>query len=110
MFGHMMREQLDLRHEARNLELFRANFKERPKVGFPAPVMPLVRQTVLIEEFVDAIPIPKFLNGDHTRFDQALGKIGLDFFLHMLIIDNFVHADPHPGNIFVTFFKPGRGP
>ncbi|KAI9094373.1 ABC1 family-domain-containing protein [Phlyctochytrium arcticum] len=110
MFGHMMREQLDLRHEARNLERFRSNFKERPRVGFPAPVMPLVRQTVLIEEFVDAIPIPKFLNGGHTPFDQALGRISLDFFLHMLIIDNFVHADLHPGNIFVTFFKPGRGP
>jgi aarF domain-containing kinase len=31
--------------------------------------------------------------------------MGLDAFLHMLLIDNFVHADLHPGNIMVRFYK-----
>ncbi|TPX70651.1 hypothetical protein SpCBS45565_g01629 [Spizellomyces sp. 'palustris'] len=103
MFGNMMREQLDLRHEARNLNRFLNNFKDRPEVGFPKPITPLVRKTVLVEEYVDAIPMSKFLTCGHTPFDHDLAKIGLDSFLKMLVLDNFVHADLHPGNIFVTF-------
>ncbi|KND03540.1 atypical/ABC1/ABC1-C protein kinase [Spizellomyces punctatus DAOM BR117] len=103
MFGSMMREQLDLRHEARNLDRFSNNFKDRPEVGFPKPITSLVRKTVLVEEYVDAIPMSKFLTYGHTPFDHDLAKIGLDSFLKMLVLDNFVHADLHPGNIFVTF-------
>jgi aarF domain-containing kinase len=32
--------------------------------------------------------------------------LGLDAFLHMLIFYNFIHADLHPGNIMVKFYKP----
>ncbi|KAI8922331.1 ABC1 family-domain-containing protein [Powellomyces hirtus] len=103
MFGHMMREQLDLRCEAQNLDRFSENFKDRHNVGFPTPFMPLARKTVLIEEYQNAIPIRKFLDHGDTPFDRELGKIGLDSFLRMLVMDNFVHADLHPGNIFVSF-------
>lgn len=81
MFGKMMREQLDLRCEAGNLDRFAENFKNRPKVGFPLPFMPLVRKTVLIEEYQNALPIRKFLDNGHTVFDKELAQIGLDSFL-----------------------------
>ncbi|KAJ3160118.1 hypothetical protein HDU86_000954 [Geranomyces michiganensis] len=108
MFGKMMREQLDLRCEAQNLDRFSENFRDRSNVGFPIPFMPLVRKTVLIEEYQNAIPIRKFLDLGQTPFDHDLGKIGLDSFLRMLVLDNFVHADLHPGNIFVSFRKAGK--
>ncbi|KAI8591064.1 ABC1 family-domain-containing protein [Geranomyces variabilis] len=108
MFGKMMREQLDLRCEAENLDRFSENFKDRSNVGFPTPFIPLVRKTVLIEEYQNAIPIRKFLDLGQTPFDHDLGKIGLDSFLRMLVLDNFVHADLHPGNIFVSFRKAGK--
>ncbi|KAJ3024287.1 hypothetical protein HKX48_003112 [Thoreauomyces humboldtii] len=106
MFGGMMREQLDLRFEAENLARFMENFKDRENVGFPAPFLPLMRKSVLIEEFQCAIPIRKFLDHGHTPYDHDLAQIGLDSFLRMLVIHNFVHADLHPGNIFVTFRRP----
>jgi aarF domain-containing kinase len=34
-----------------------------------------------------------------------MADMGLDAFLHMLIMDNFIHADLHPGNIMVRFYK-----
>lgn len=32
--------------------------------------------------------------------------MGLDAFLHMLVMDNFIHSDLHPGNIIIRFLKP----
>lgn len=81
MFGVMMREQLDLRHEARNLESFIKNFACRPRTGFPVPYMQLTRKTVLVEEFLDALPIRRFLDNGRTPYDMDIGHIGLDSFL-----------------------------
>ena len=59
-FGALMRDQMDLRIEARNLERFTANFgKERDvDVVFPVPV--LVRPDVLVETYVEGRPINTF--------------------------------------------------
>lgn len=81
MFGVMMREQLDLRLEAGNLVTFIHNFACRPRVGFPAPYPHLCRKTVLLEEFLDALPIRRFLDNGRTVYDKEIGHIGLDSFL-----------------------------
>ncbi|KAG0262894.1 hypothetical protein DFQ27_002052 [Actinomortierella ambigua] len=106
MFGEMMREQLDLRIEARNLLTFQRNFRERYTVTFPTPLIDFATKEMLIEEFVDAIPLKTFLIHGAGPFDTKIADIGLDGFLRMLIFDNFVHADLHPGNIFVRFYNP----
>lgn len=38
-------------------------------------------------------------------FQHDIGDEGLDAFLRMLLLDNFVHADLHPGNIMVRFYQ-----
>ncbi len=35
-----------------------------------------------------------------TCFLQVVG-LGVDAYLKMLLVDNFVHTDLHPGNIFI---------
>jgi predicted unusual protein kinase regulating ubiquinone biosynthesis (AarF/ABC1/UbiB family) len=37
---------------------------------------------------------------DHEK--KRLARLGLSAFLKMVFLDNFVHGDLHPGNIFVT--------
>ncbi|RKO83381.1 ABC1 family-domain-containing protein, partial [Blyttiomyces helicus] len=106
MFGSMMTEQLDLRNEANNLDKFIINFRGQHRVSYPAPIEGLRRRTVLIERYLDGLPMEKFLSMGRSPFDTELADIALDSFLRMLILDNLVHADMHPGNIFVTF----RGP
>lgn len=39
------------------------------------------------------------------KLNKILSNEILDSFLQMLILDNFIHSDLHPGNIFVRFFK-----
>ena len=104
-FGEMMRLQLDLRIEAANLTIFRKHFESRTTAWFPFPYTEYSTRQVLIEEFAQGIPLAAFLESGGGVFQKEIANEGLDAFLHMLIIDNFVHADLHPGNIMVRFYK-----
>jgi len=106
-FGEMMRLQLDLRIESANLTLFRKNFRNRSTAWFPYPYDQYTTRKVLIEEFATGIPLEHFLQNGGGVFQKEIADEGLDAFLHMLLIDNFIHADLHPGNIMVRFYKPG---
>lgn len=107
-FGEMMRLQLDLRIEAANLSIFREHFKSRTTAWFPYPYSEYTTREVLVEEFAQGIPLKTFLEAGGGPFQRDVAHEGLDAFLHMLLIDNFVHADLHPGNIMVRFYKPGH--
>ena len=105
-FGEMMRLQLDLRIESANLTMFRKNFKDRSTAWFPFPYTEHTTRQVLIEEYASGIPLAAFLEDGGGVFQKEIADEGLDAFLHMLLIDNFVHADLHPGNIMVRFYQP----
>ncbi|KAJ5806976.1 hypothetical protein N7474_010568 [Penicillium riverlandense] len=107
-FGEMMRLQLDLRIEATNLVRFRQNFRSRTTAWFPYPYLEYTTREVLVEEFAQGVPLATFLEIGGGVYQHEIANEGLDAFLHMLLIDNFVHADLHPGNIMVRFYKPSE--
>lgn len=107
-FGEMMRLQLDLRIESANLSIFRKHFKDRTTAWFPYPYIEYTTRQVLVEEFAHGIPLEAFLESGGGVFQQEIADEGLDAFLRMLLLDNFVHADLHPGNIMVRFYKPAQ--
>ncbi|KAL4965382.1 ABC1 kinase family protein [Aspergillus stella-maris] len=107
-FGEMMKLQLDLRIEATNLKVFREKFRSRTTAWFPYPYLDYSTREVLVEEFAQGIPLSTFLEKGGGVYQHEIANEGLDAFLHMLLIDNFVHADLHPGNIMVRFYQPSE--
>jgi len=99
-FGRAIRAQIDLTIEAANNRRFAANFATDPDIGFPVLYPALCSRRVLTMEFVRGsklLDAPAKQGSDPTR----LAQIGFRTLLKMVFDDGFVHADLHPGNIFV---------
>ncbi|KAH0617018.1 hypothetical protein JD844_028581, partial [Phrynosoma platyrhinos] len=95
-------EIIDLRYEARNLERFCFNFRNVDYVKFPIPLHSFVTTDILVETFEESKPISQYLHTEATvELQRKLAKMGMDMLLKMVFVDNFVHADMHPGNILV---------
>ncbi|KAG6881936.1 hypothetical protein C0993_012440 [Termitomyces sp. T159_Od127] len=107
VFGSMMFQQLNLRNEAENLLAFEHNFSNRNvPVTFPRPLKVWSTKDILVEEYENALPLEVFLRNGGGPYDEQIATSGLDAFLNMLLLDNFVHSDLHPGNILIKFTKP----
>ncbi len=99
-FGRGISMQLDFTIEARNNRKFAENFRDDRDVIFPALIDGLCTARVLTMEFIDGT---KILNFRQTPSDpKRLAQIGFRVMLKMVFQDGFVHADLHPGNIFIT--------
>lgn len=82
VFGRMMYEQLDLRHEANNLVMFETNFMTRKEpITFPRPLRTFSTQDLLVEEYQNALPLEAFLKNGGGPYDDQLAELGLDAFL-----------------------------
>jgi ubiquinone biosynthesis protein len=104
-FGRGIRMQLDFVVEAENNRRFRKNFAADTDVLFPALVDELCTERVLVMEFIEGEKILS-VGAATTPAARArrhrLAEIGFRVLLKMVFEDGFVHADLHPGNIFIT--------
>jgi len=128
-FASNFEMQLDFLDEARNLQIFTSNFGAsfwRSSVTFPQPI--LASHDVLVETFERGESVGRFLDSNGTPdttgtewVREANGNwvlkgmvknadtilrtnvafLGLQSYLKMLIWDNFIHADLHPGNVLI---------
>ncbi|KAJ1379397.1 UbiB domain [Sesbania bispinosa] len=106
-FAVYMMSQVDLSREAAHLSRFIYNFRRWKDVSFPIPLYPLVHPSVLVETYEQGESVLHFVEGleGHEHIRSALAHIGTHALLKMLLVDNFIHADMHPGNILVRIAK-----
>ncbi|XP_029130992.1 ABC1 family protein C21C3.03, mitochondrial isoform X2 [Cajanus cajan] len=111
-FAVFMLSQVDLSREAAHLSRFIYNFRRWKDVSFPIPLYPLVHPSVLVETYEQGESVLHYVDQleGHEHFKSDLAHIGTHALLKMLLVDNFIHADMHPGNILVRAGKSKPSP
>ena len=102
-FGIKLFEEIDYLNEAKNAELFAANFQNDPEVKVPVIYWQYTRNCVLTLEWIDGIKLTDLPKLKAAGLDaDNLIRIGVTSGLRQLLEHGFFHADPHPGNLFAT--------
>lgn len=101
-------EEIDYLHEAANAERFATNFADNPRVSVPDVVWERTTRRALTLQDVSAIKINDIDGLRSAGIDPAdVANTFAAVMFDQLFTHGFFHADPHPGNIFVT---PGTDP
>jgi len=91
-----------MRNEAKNLMRFGQNFDLDRHVVFPKVIENMTTDEVLVETFEHGMSLNTYMRSYKDPLEhKRLAKIGLVSFLKMILVQNFIHADLHPGNILV---------
>jgi predicted unusual protein kinase regulating ubiquinone biosynthesis (AarF/ABC1/UbiB family) len=103
-------EEIDYLHEAASCERFAEEFEGDERVAVPAVVWERTTRRVLTLADVTAIKITdvdglRAAGIDPVDVAPAFAAVMFD----QLFTNGFFHADPHPGNIFVTPVADGAG-
>ncbi len=96
-------QELDYRLEMGNLRQLRKSLVAFPNILVPEPVEDYSSGRILTMEYISGEKITKMsplvrldINGD------ALAEELFRAYLHQILVEGFFHADPHPGNVFLT--------
>jgi predicted unusual protein kinase regulating ubiquinone biosynthesis (AarF/ABC1/UbiB family) len=95
--------ELDFKREASNLNQMRHNLREFENIIIPEPIEAFTSSRVLTMEY---IPGKKITSLSPLRLMELDGAALSDelfrAYLKQILVDGFFHADPHPGNVFLT--------
>ncbi len=101
-FERSILKELDFLREARNSERLRENFKDDKGVYVPLVYDNLTTKRVLTLEEIKGTKLTEIITSNSKKINKKLiAQRCLQAYLHMILIDGFYHADPHPGNIMV---------
>jgi predicted unusual protein kinase regulating ubiquinone biosynthesis (AarF/ABC1/UbiB family) len=103
-FAFRVRDEVDYRLEAANAVEVRENFADTPGIRVPEVLLPLVRQRVLVMEFMEGDAVdalgPRVASGE-LDISMLVPRL-IEAYTSMMMIDGLFHADPHPKNLLIA--------
>lgn len=109
-FTTVTRRELDLRLEAENTDRFRQDFADNNDIYVPDIYHQLTAKRTLTSEFVGFIKLDDEAAMKAVGIDSAsAAKILYRTYMEQIFETNFVHVDPHPGNLFIKPHKSSTG-
>jgi putative ubiquinone biosynthesis protein aarF len=101
-FENMLKKELSLINERKNIERFENNFKENEHIHVPVVYKELSNNRILCMEFIEGIKITDKEKLEEAGFNpKEIASLGLELYIKQVMKYGFFHADPHPGNIFL---------
>lgn len=101
-FTSTTRQELDFEQEGRNAERFAADFADDPQVYIPHVYWEYSARWTLTLENVGYIKIGDLQGIEAAGISRAeVARKLYNVYMEQIFVNNFVHADPHPGNLFV---------
>jgi predicted unusual protein kinase regulating ubiquinone biosynthesis (AarF/ABC1/UbiB family) len=101
-FSRTTRAELDLEAEGRNAERIAADFSDDPQLYFPRIHWRFSGSSTLTMEDVSFIKIADQEGLSRAGIDRAaVARKLYQTYMRQIFVTNYIHADPHPGNIFV---------
>jgi len=102
-FRKTLLKELDYKQEAQNLLLINDNLKEFDAIVVPLPVEDFTTARVLTMDYIKGQKITSLSPLQRIEIDgNHLVRQLFRSYLRQILIDGFFHADPHPGNVFLT--------
>ncbi len=102
-FRTTLHQELNYEREAQNLLQLRENLRDFPRLLVPEPIVDYCTRTVLTMEEVRGVKVTALSPLVRTELDAGplLDEL-FKAYLKQVLVDGLFHADPHPGNIFLT--------
>ena len=102
-FRKTLLRELDYRQEAQNLNTLGANLRDFDRIVVPAPIEDYTTSRVLTMDYIQGQKITSLSPLVRIEIDgEALVEQLFRAYLQQILVDGFFHADPHPGNVFLT--------
>jgi predicted unusual protein kinase regulating ubiquinone biosynthesis (AarF/ABC1/UbiB family) len=102
-FRITIQQELNYEREAQNLIALGENLKEFELIQVPQPVPDYSTRSVLTMDYVQGRKITSV--GPLGRLEMNGAPLAEELFkayLKQVLVDGLFHADPHPGNVFLT--------
>ena len=102
-FDRTIHKEIDFDNELMNIRHLNDNFIYNDKIIVPTIYPDYSTKKVLTMEYVEGVKLSEVINGDDPKYNKILiaDRLVRSYF-KQIFIDGFFHADPHPGNIFIT--------
>ena len=102
-FRIAIQQELNYELEAQNLITLGANLKKFTRILVPQPVLDYSTRSVLTMELVEGRKITAVGPLGRLEIDgEPLAEELFKAYLQQVLVDGLFHADPHPGNVFLT--------
>ena len=102
-FRMTIQQELNYEREAQNLVSLGENLKEFHRIRVPQPIEDYTTRSVLTMDFIQGRKITAL--SPLVRLDLNGAPLAEELFqayLKQIMVDGMFHADPHPGNVFLT--------
>ena len=109
-FGNMLMglrrsllRELDFKLEANNLTALAENMREFERLILPEPIDDFTTSRILTMDYIPGKKITELTPLRLMEIDgPGLARELFRAYLKQILLDGLVHADPHPGNVFLT--------